>query len=179
MSLSKSIRATHDSLASLFDQMVDSLDADDQTRLQNQFVWELARHLVAEELVLYPAMAKYVDRGVLDLDRDRREHESIKYYLRLFQGIPPQDPRFTSTITRLMGELRAHLRREQDTELVLLENAITSEENLRLAKSLSRTKLFVPTRAHPQAPDQPPFETAASLLLAPMDMLNDLLRRWP
>ncbi|GAI34674.1 unnamed protein product, partial [marine sediment metagenome] len=34
------------------------------------------------------------------------------------------------------------------------------------------------TRAHPELPD-PPYETVAGLITAPLDHLLDLFRRWP
>lgn len=35
--------------------------------------------------------------------------------------------------------------------------------------------MFTPTRAHPSAPNKPPFETVVGLLTAPIDRLRDLL----
>lgn len=41
----------------------------------NQLRWELARHSVAEELVLYPAMEKHMgERGRALADGDRADH---------------------------------------------------------------------------------------------------------
>lgn len=39
--------------------------------------------------------------------------------------------------------------------------------------------MFVPTRSHPGVPDKPPFETVFSLLMAPIDRLDDMLRKYP
>lgn len=64
-------------------------------------------------------------------------------------------------------------------DLVKLENAVTAEESERLAQSFGRTKFFAPTRAHPGLPDRPPYETVMGLLMAPLDRLQDLFRRWP
>lgn len=89
------------------------------------------------------------------------------------------DPRFVSTMTILMDDLAAHVRTEEAKELVKLENAITAEESQRLASSFDRTKFFAPTRAHPDMPDRPPYETAVGLLTAPLDRLQDLFRSWP
>lgn len=43
------------------------------------FTWELARHAVAEELVLYPAMEQYLEggRGRELAEKDRREHQTV------------------------------------------------------------------------------------------------------
>lgn len=89
------------------------------------------------------------------------------------------DPRFFPTMTILMDELKTHANTEETMDLVKLENAVTAEESERLARSFGRTKYFAPTRAHPEMPDRPPFETAVALLMAPLDKLQDLFRRWP
>jgi len=89
------------------------------------------------------------------------------------------DPQFIPTIQSLMNDLSKHIHDEETIDLVKLEEAITPEESAKLAKSFSRTKIFVPSRSHPSAPDKPPFETAVGLLMAPIDQLADLFRRWP
>lgn len=78
-----------------------------------------------------------------------------------------------------MDDLAAHIHTEETLDLVKLESSITDEESQRLARSFNRTKWFAPTRAHPTLPDRPPYETAAALLAAPLDHLQDLFRRWP
>lgn len=77
-----------------------------------------------------------------------------------------------------MEDLSAHVHNEETRDLVKLEATITAEESDRLARSFDRTKRFSPTRAHPELPD-PPYETVAGLMTAPLDHLLDLFRRWP
>jgi len=55
----------HRELEEYYQNIVKSTDTDTQTRYQNQFTWELARHSVAEELVVYPAMEKYLVLPIL------------------------------------------------------------------------------------------------------------------
>ena len=53
-------------------------DVDHQTRYGNQFTWELARHSVAEELLVYPAMEKYMgEEGKRHAEHDRKEHHKV------------------------------------------------------------------------------------------------------
>lgn len=86
---------------------------------------------------------------------------------------------FIPTIKALMKDLRKHIEDEEQIDLVKLESAITPEESQRLSKSFSRTKMFVPTRAHPSAPNKPPYQTAYGLMTAPVDQLMDMFRAWP
>lgn len=78
-----------------------------------------------------------------------------------------------------MDDLTKHVSDEETIDLVKLESSITPEESERLAKSFGRTKMFVPSRSHPSAPNKPPFETAVGLMTAPIDHLADLFRKWP
>lgn len=75
--ITESIRHDHAELKSYYDRIINSTDPDEQTRFQNQFTWELARHSVGEELVVYPAFAKYVAGGEQLAEKDRREHKGV------------------------------------------------------------------------------------------------------
>jgi len=52
------IKHDHDELRTYKDNILNAKDDDEKVRWQNQFTWELARHSIAEELVVYPAMEK-------------------------------------------------------------------------------------------------------------------------
>lgn len=169
----------HRELESHSKRILSSTDTDEQTRYQNQFTWELARHAIGEELIVYPAIAKHVKDGQRIADKDRDEHQSIKEQLKAFQGLKPGDPAFLPTLQAMAGDLEHHFRQEEDEDLVLLEEALSRAESEALARSYERTKIFVPSRSHPMAPNKPPFETVVGLLAAPMDMVADIFRKWP
>ena len=62
-----------------------------------------------------------------------------------------------------------------------LEEALKSRgrETETLAARFSKTKRFVPTRSHPAAGENPPFETVMGLMTAPLDRLADMFRKFP
>ena len=60
-----------------------------------------------------------------------------------------------------------------------LENTLTREESKNLANYFEKTKLILPTRSHPSAPNKPYFENFAAMLAAPIDRFMDLLRSFP
>lgn len=66
MRITDTIHADHQQLKSYYDQILHAADEDDQTRYQNQLVWEMARHVVGEELVVYPALEKASRDGAND-----------------------------------------------------------------------------------------------------------------
>lgn len=78
-----------------------------------------------------------------------------------------------------MDDLAQHIKEEEEDELPRLEKSLTGENSADMAKSFERTKMFVPTRSHPSAPDRPPFETAVGLLSAPIDKVMDAFRKFP
>lgn len=86
--ITDSVRADHRTLESLYDRIIHAEDGDEQVRLQNQFTWELARHVVSEELVLFPALEKYLRDG--DAAQDRQEHHIVG--LSLIVGFMPWHP---------------------------------------------------------------------------------------
>ena len=78
--ISEMIKDDHRRLESYYNIIVNSEDEDEQTRFQNQFTWELARHAVAEELVVFPALEK-LRAGKEQLDDDRREHKAVSIHI--------------------------------------------------------------------------------------------------
>lgn len=173
------IKHDHIQLTSHSDKILTSTNPEEQTRFQNQFTWELARHLVGEELVVYPALIASLSDGQETADRNRLEHQGVKNKLKMFQDLASTDPRFIPALKGLMNDFGIHARHEEDVDLPKLETMLSKEESVELTKSLERTKVFVPSRAHPHAPVKPPFESVVGLITAPIDLLGDIFRRWP
>jgi hemerythrin superfamily protein len=68
----------HREIESYYNEVVNSTDHDHQERFGNQFTWELARHSVAEELIIYPAFEKYLGaKGKQMADSDRAQHHQV------------------------------------------------------------------------------------------------------
>jgi hemerythrin superfamily protein len=72
------IKHDHAELKEYYDNILGAKDSDSKVRWQNQFVWELARHSIGEELVVYPAMEKHMGpEGKEMADKDRTEHNKV------------------------------------------------------------------------------------------------------
>lgn len=68
----------HRELVYYYKKVLNAPDNDTATCWQNQFAWALARHLVAEEVVVYPAFEKILgDGGRITADKDHSEHETV------------------------------------------------------------------------------------------------------
>ena len=155
-------------------------NANEQQKWLNQFTWELARHSIGEELVVYPLFEdKLGAEGKSIADQDRKEHQKAKDILYELQNMNAGEAKTDAKFAELMKDLREHIKHEEEQQLPKLEKAMNKADSSSVAKSFDRTKMFVPTRSHPSAPDKPPFETVAGLMAAPMDKLGDLFRSFP
>lgn len=177
--LSDVIIHDHQELREMYDKILSASDADTKTRWQNQFTWELARHSIGEELVVYPVFEKNLPDGEMMAQKDRDQHNEIKEKLYKFQSMKADDPEFEPTLKSLWEPLHEHIKEEEKDDLPAIEKTLQGSESDELAASFQRTKKFVPTRSHPSAPDKPPFETVAGLMAAPLDKLGDLFRKFP
>lgn len=72
------IKQDHREIESYYDRVTKSTNKDEQTQYQNMFTWELARHSIGEELVVYPAFEKHLKDGVALADKDRSEHQTVR-----------------------------------------------------------------------------------------------------
>ncbi|KAI8958604.1 hypothetical protein F5Y11DRAFT_33155 [Daldinia sp. FL1419] len=178
-SISSVIKQDHRQIEKYFDKIINANDHDTQRRYQNAFVWELTRHAIAEELVVYPSIETGLNNGQEMADKDRAEHQVTKEQLYKFQNMSPGDSDFIPTLESLMKDLKMHIKDEEEHDLVKLEEALLPTRSKDMAQQFEMTKVFTPTRSHPSAPNKPPYETAAGLMTAPLDKLRDMFRVWP
>jgi hemerythrin superfamily protein len=75
--ISQEIKKNHRELEGYHNSMVKSDDPDERMRFQNMFTWELARHSVSEELIVYPAFEKYLKDGSATAEKGRRQHQVV------------------------------------------------------------------------------------------------------
>ncbi|KAF4448091.1 HHE domain-containing [Fusarium albosuccineum] len=181
-SISDAIIKDHRELEEYYSQLINSTDHDHQQRFGNLFVWELARHSIGEELVVYPVFEKYMGlKGEQMAASDRQEHHMVKELLKTFQGMKAHDPNYVPKLKEIWALLSQHIKAEEEQDLPALEKALAAQagDSESMSNSFGRTKMFVPTRSHPSAGENPPFETVMGLLAAPMDRLADMFRKFP
>ncbi|KAF9492121.1 hypothetical protein BDN71DRAFT_1451918 [Pleurotus eryngii] len=155
-------------------------DVDAQTRWARQLTWEIARHAVGEEIVVYPLMEKHLGQHGLDLaNQDRKDHLTVKTLLSKLESLQPGTAPYDETVSEIMKHLHEHNDREETNDLPILEAKIGAEGSEDAAASFARTKQFAPTRAHPSAPDRPPYETLSAFIATPIDKLKDMFAKFP
>lgn len=80
LTISETIMGDHRELKNYYTRIMatDDKDFDTKLRWRNQFTWELARHVLGEEIVLYPAYEKYLGPlGKATADKDRKSHQRV------------------------------------------------------------------------------------------------------
>eukprot|EP00834_Sanchytrium_tribonematis_P007826 NODE_779_length_3939_cov_0.376563.p3 type:complete len:198 gc:universal NODE_779_length_3939_cov_0.376563:1132-539(-) len=141
----------------------------------NQFVWELTRHHVGEEIVVYPLLEQLGERGKELAKQGQKEHHQLKLDLDKIKNTLQKDE-----INVLMKDLVEHLDNEEKEDLPLLKEKITPDELEAAGKAFEFRKAIAPTHNHPKFPeDSVTIETALGLLAAPIDKLRDLMIPFP
>lgn len=77
--ISEAIKTDHREIEDYYNKILSSATETEKTKWQNQFTWELARHSIAEELVVYPQFEKSLPDGLAMADKDRKEHQSVSH----------------------------------------------------------------------------------------------------
>jgi hypothetical protein len=93
------------------------------------------------------------------------------------------DSNYVSKLKELWSVLGQHIKEEEKDDLPALEKALAASENKGTSESLAtnfgRTKMFVPSRSHPSAGENPLFEGPMGMLAAPIDHIADMFRKFP
>lgn len=149
-------------------------------RWSNQFVWQVARHSISEELCVYPELTKHLgEAGHKMAEDDREDHQYVKDRLKAIESMEVMSDKHIATLKDVMPRLQTHMKEEEEHDFVKLEEKLSDADSATIAKSFERTKIIVPTRSHPSAPDHPPFESIAGLFATPIDMLRDMVAKFP
>ncbi|KAL0955228.1 hypothetical protein HGRIS_004129 [Hohenbuehelia grisea] len=180
-SLSNAIKDDHRAIFNAWDQYQKAAgDNDAQTRWGNELMWNIAVHSAGEEIAVYPLFEKHLGaEGTKMANEDRADHLKVKKLLAKAEGMTVGSSEYNQTLETVMKELKEHIDGEENHDFPLLEPKLGEQGSKAAATSFERTKMFVPTRAHPNAPDRPPFETLAGFLAAPIDKLMDAFSRFP
>lgn len=74
---SDEIKKDYKKIELYYEKIINSSDEDEQARFQNLFTWELARHSIGEELVVYPVFEKHLADGVDMANKSRKRNLKV------------------------------------------------------------------------------------------------------
>ncbi|KXJ91590.1 hypothetical protein Micbo1qcDRAFT_234062 [Microdochium bolleyi] len=178
--LSSALHQDYDQLAIFFQGATVGTTLAEKKGFQNAFVWELARHSVAKELVVFPAVEKDVPGGKELVEKERAASQEIKELLADVQDMKPDNDQFKTKLEGLYSKFQNNVKNLEEDTIQKLEKSMSLTQSKELCLSYERTKNLAPTRSHPNAPNSSVgFETASPLLTAPLDKLRDLFRTFP
>ena len=102
-----------------FCKQVQSTEPSEAIKWMHQLTWEVARHSVAEELILYPLMEKELGaKGKQMADDSREDHQRIKEDLQFLESATTlEDPQYMSRYVKMADELLEHLDKEEREDI--------------------------------------------------------------
>jgi hemerythrin-like domain-containing protein len=177
------LREDHRAMVELFQQIeavprgipADTEGMQRKRKLFEQVSAALSRHAMAEEQLLYPLARRVLDGGDALADHALAEHQQVKETLVRLDGLSVDNLDFDGEIRSLMATIRDHVKEEENDLFPALESRLTAGELAELARDLERAERMAPTRPHPNAPNQPPFNVLAGAGVAVVDKARDAL----
>jgi len=145
----------------------------------NLFLWEICRHSVAEEVIMYNMLESIDQKGKELGEKSREDHRKLKVMLEDLRK-ETNDAEFDKKFDKVYEELTEHVKMEEEEDLPFLEEKVSLEKRQVAARMFALKKNLVPTRPHPEIPDKPTaLELALGLLATPVDKVRDLFTDFP
>jgi len=141
-------------------------------RVADAVIAELVRHSVAEEEYLYPTARRALPDGDALADHEIAEHAEAERMMKELEGLDAAGADFARVLSQLMSAIRHHVEEEETDLFPRLRSSCTEEDLRELGRKVERAKKLAPTRPHPNAPDEPPWNK----ILAPGAGLVDRVR---
>jgi hemerythrin superfamily protein len=129
----------HTMVDQVFSRIANSTSPDEQRRLFLQVKAMLDAHALAEENVIYPALARIADSA--DDARDLyRDHAVMKVALFELDAIPMSDARWKSGVANLARRIKAHAHEEEQEDFLRLQRALDERQMAELGRMVQREK---------------------------------------
>src|SRR5918911_1327196 len=140
--------------------------------LMEQVTIELVRHSVAEEVLVYPQVAKKVSEE--EAQRARKEHAEAEETLQRLEKLDPDDAAFDAELDTLIREIREHVAEEEGEMFAHMRQVFDEEELRKMGSRVEAFKKVAPTRPHPNVPNTPLPRLAAGPAASLFDRMRDL-----
>jgi hemerythrin superfamily protein len=142
-----------------------------------RIVEELSVHAGIEETVFYPAVREQLAGDESMVMEALEEHHLVKVSLSELQSMSSDNERYDAKMTVLREVVDHHVDEEENELFPKVRRAFSDDELLELGRQLEQARLLAPKRAHPSAPDEPPGNLVANVLVAPLDVATNLTSR--
>jgi hemerythrin superfamily protein len=133
----------------------------------------LAVHETAEEIVVYPALARSAgDEGARVADARKAEEDEAKKMLADLEDADPATDEFMSFFRDFRAAIEQHATAEENEVFPLLARTHTAEEMRALGAEAEVAERMAPTHGHRGAPES----ASGNLLLGPFVAMADRVR---
>lgn len=164
---------------------------DDQRALCSRLSWELARHLVAMELFIFPGTAHRAKQGSQAAQERQREMSQLREALRSFSQAAAAartgagDEKLQTALGELGAHLGRHIRDVARVDLVSIEKVLSAQESEGLARDFERSVFFIPHGVREEDEEggdagvKAPYKSVEGLLDASAEELRAAMERFP
>jgi len=174
------IIADHTLVRNIYDKFKSASNKEDMDKWRNELVYEIARHSIAEEVVMYPVIREKFPDGEKWFQTLTSEHHDVKQNLYDAANVDMNANDFKDKVRIVMDLLVKHIQKEEKELLPLLNKYISEDNLVSMGNSFSRRKFIVPTRPHTMVPEDPPtLNSILGMLTAPIDKFRDLFVSFP
>lgn len=165
----------HREMTELIGRIEGTADGRERRELADTLIAEVMRHAVAEEMYVYPAVARHVPNGSYDVEHDKKEHAQIVKVMKQMEDADTTTPAFVERVGELAGLLRHHIHDEEDVQFPKLRAHVSDADLAELGAKVETAKHLAPTRPHPLAPHSEVFHKTVGLGVGLIDRLRDKL----
>lgn len=122
----------HQQIEAAFREVAGATSAATRVKAQKALAEILTAHSIAEEAVLYPAMAHADDEGHATMAYT--EQAATKLQLGLLQRLPPMSKDYLDKLEHIRGAVAHHVYEEEGTWFITLAEKLTPAEQAELAE---------------------------------------------
>jgi len=168
------IKAEHKLVDTLFEAYTAESNAQQKRGIANNIIKLLSIHGAAEEMSIYPYIAKNLPDGQQLITAALAEQQRMKDDLYTLDQSDMNDSKFDAAFTALVRDTQQHVKEEESVLLPALKRACSGSEMADMTDTFVRMKVVSPSRPHPSAPNTPPANIAANTTAVPLDAAKDM-----
>lgn len=135
------LAAEHAVVLAIFDKIEATSDTQTVSRkhLLTKLKNALGKHAIEEENAVYPALRDA--NSTHDADALNSEHGYVKTYLYELENMPAEGSAWLTKVRELRAMLETHMKMEEDEVFPSLKQALSDEQNAKLAAAVAREGL--------------------------------------
>lgn len=191
--ISDAVKSDHRLLERLYASLTSSsptTSQKDQRAPCSRLSWELARHLVAMELFIFPGTAHRAKQGNQAAQERQRDMAQLRDEVRALSQATADaaqedsDKKLSAALRDLGGHLGRHIRDVERVDLVNIENVLSGQESEDMAKDFETTVFFIPHGVRDEDEDEElgvkaPYRSVEGLLDAEAAELRAAMKKFP